>query len=72
MVRKRDELLTKKILDFLKKHPEGTYISEIARESGIAKSTVAYIINARLKDRIIEVKVGQKGLFRLIRLKQNL
>lgn len=69
MVRKPNLLLTEKILSILKKHKEGTYISEIGRELNISKSTVSYVVNTRLKDRIITIKIGQKGLFRLIKLK---
>lgn len=53
----------------LKKYPEGTYVSEIARDLGLQKSTIAYVINTRLKDKVREIKVGQKGLFKLIKLR---
>lgn len=69
MVRKENKVLTEKIISCLKKHPEGTYVSEMGRELDLAKSTIAYILETRLKDKIIEVKVGQKGLFRIIKLK---
>ena len=71
MARKEDKELTEEIVKVLRKYPEGTYISEIAREVNKQKSTIAYVINTRLKDKIVEIKVGQKGLFRLIRLKQS-
>lgn len=69
MTRKENKELTQKIINSLKKHPEGTYISEIARELGLQKSTISYVINTRLKDKILEIKIGQKGLFRIIKLK---
>ena len=69
MTRTENRTLTEKIIKALEKHPEGTYISEIARENKLQKSTVSYIINSRLKDKIVNVKVGQGGLFRLIKLK---
>ncbi len=71
MARKVNEELTEKIVECLKKHPEGTYISEIGRELNLAKSTVAYILQNRLQEKIKEIKVGQKGLFKIIKLKQN-
>lgn len=69
MARKENKELTKKIIQTLRKHPEGTYISEIARELKKQKSTISYIINTRLKDKIKEIKAGPKGLFRIIKLK---
>lgn len=68
MTRKVNEKLTEDIIKVLKNHPEGTYISEIARELNISKSIVAYVINTRLKNKIEDIKtVG--SLFRLIKLK---
>jgi len=69
MVRKPNKSLNEKIINALKNHPEGTYISEISRELKIPKSTVAYIINTRLKNEITDIKLGQKNLFRIIKLK---
>jgi len=69
MVRKQNKELTNKIVKNLRKHSEGTYISEIARELDLPKSTVSYIINTRLKEKIIDVKVGRGSLFRIIKLK---
>ena len=69
MVRKQNKELTEKIIRTLKKHPEGTYVSEIAREIKIAKTTVSYVINTRLKDKIKDIKIGPKRLFRIIKLK---
>jgi DNA-binding Lrp family transcriptional regulator len=69
MTRTANEELTRKIINSLEKHSEGTYISEIARELKLQKSTVAYVLNTRLKDKIKDIKVGQMGLFRLIKLK---
>lgn len=69
MVRKQDEKLVEDIKKVLKSHPEGTYISEIARELKKQKSTISYVINNRLKNEIIELKIGSGRLFRIIKLK---
>jgi len=69
MARKADKGLDDKIINSLKRHPEGTYISEIARELELQKSTIAYVINTRLKNRIQDIKIGQNGLFKIIKLK---
>jgi len=69
MVRTTDSSKIDKVLVFLKKHPEGTYVSEIARETKLAKSTVSYILTKHLAKKIEEVIVGKKELFKIIRLK---
>lgn len=69
MARKADKELEDKIIGSMRKHPEGTYASEIARELKLQKSTVSYVINTRLKNKIIEIKIGQGRLFRIIKLK---
>lgn len=69
MARKPDKDLDDKIINSIKKHPEGTYVSEIARELKLQKSTISYVINTRMKNRIQVIKVGEKGLFRIIKLK---
>ncbi len=69
MSRKENHLLTEKIIKELKKHPEGTFVSEIARDLGLSKSTISYILNTRLKEKIHEVKASKGRLFRVIRLK---
>ncbi|MBI2508278.1 helix-turn-helix domain-containing protein [Candidatus Woesearchaeota archaeon] len=69
MVRRADENKIKKIMDVLKKHPEGTYISQISRETNLAKTTVSYLINTKLKDKIKEIISGDKGLFKIVKLK---
>jgi len=69
MVRKVDEAKIQKILDNLKKHPEGTYVSEIARETGLPKSTVSYMLAKHLSDRTEEIISGRKGLFKIFKLR---
>jgi len=71
MVRKPDKEKVDKIIRALKKHPEGTYISQISRETNLAKTTVSYLINTKLKERVEEIISGQKGLFKIVRLKNE-
>jgi len=71
MARKKNLELEKNIINNLKKHSQGTYISEIARNLGLQKSTVSYIINTRIKDRVEDVIKGPKGLFKIIKLKSG-
>ena len=58
-----------RIMRCLRRHPEGTYVSEISRETGLAKSTVSYLLTHYLADSVKEVKTGMKGLFKIIKLK---
>jgi len=64
-----DETKIQKIISILKKHQEGTYVSEIARESGLAKSTVSYLLSKHMPDKILQIKTGKGGLFKIIKLK---
>ena len=69
MVRPLDKDKIQKILNCLKNHPEGTYVSEIARKTKLSKSTVSFLVNTHLADKIEEVIVGKKELFKIIKLK---
>lgn len=70
MARTIDSGKIEKILRCLKNHPEGTYVSEISRETKLSKSTVSFLLNTHLKDKIEEVIVGRGGLFKIIHLKK--
>jgi uncharacterized membrane protein len=67
-MRKIDKNKIKKIINCLRKHPEGTYVSEIARESGLSKSTVSFILSRFISEYIEIVKIGKKNLFKIIRV----
>lgn len=69
MVRTTDSGKIEKILNCLKNHPQGTYVSEIARDTKLSKSTVSFLINTHLKDKTEKIIAGKKGLFKIIRLK---
>ena len=71
MVRKLDQNKINKVLDSLKKHPDGTYVSQISRETNLAKTTVSYLINKKLGNKIKEVICGEKGLFKIVKLKES-
>jgi len=69
MVRKIDENKIQSIVSCMKKHPEGTYVSEIARETKLSKSTVSYLLAKHLSDKTKEIKSGKGGLFKIFVLK---
>jgi DNA-binding transcriptional ArsR family regulator len=69
MAKKIDENKIQAILNSLKKHPEGTYVSEISRETGLSKSTVSYLLTKHLSDKTKEIKSGKGGLFKIFILK---
>jgi len=65
-----DKSKIQKIVKSLKKHPEGTYLSEIAREAKLAKSTVNFLLAKHFSKKIEIVKRGKK--FKIIKLKKNI
>lgn len=69
MTRTLDKTKVKKIINSLKRHPQGTYLSQIARETGLSKSTVNYILTKHLSDKLDEIITGDGGLFKIIKLK---
>ena len=69
MVRKVDKEKLYKIKQSLRRHPMGTYGSQISRDTKLAKTTVSYLLNTKLKDEIEEIISGQKGLFKIVKLK---
>ena len=76
MVKEKDLKKIKKILLILVKNPEGLWIRQISRETGIALSTTHYYIN-QVVDGFIENigvkdKKGQYFGVRIIRLKQKI
>ena len=48
-MKKPDENKIQTILNCIRRHPEGTYVSEIARETKLAKSTVSYLLAKHYK-----------------------
>ena len=68
-MRTPDKMKEEKILKFIKKNKEGTYVSEIARGTGITKSTVSYLLNGRLSKKVKTIKTGKNNFFKLVKLK---
>jgi|UniRef100_A0A7C5URQ5 DNA-binding transcriptional ArsR family regulator len=66
-----DEKKIQKIINCLQNHPEGTYVSQIARETKLPKTTVSYLLNKHLGSKIEEIITGKKELFKIIKLKEK-
>ena len=64
-----DEKRLKAIKHVLKKNPQGLWIREIARQSGISKSTVHFYINSYMAGEIEDVLRGKGNFIRIVRLK---
>ncbi len=60
-----------KIVEVLRKHPDGLWMMEIARLTGIPKSTVHRYIQSYLSDVVEEVR-NYSGLIRTYRLKKTI
>ncbi len=58
------------IIETLKKNPEGLWIMELSRATGISKSTVHRYIQNDLKDLVIESK-SFSGLVKVYKLKDQ-
>lgn len=76
MKREKDLKKVKKILQVLSNNPEGLWIRQMSKESGIALSTVHYYIN-NILDELVEnigVKDARGRYFgvRIIRLKPKI
>ncbi len=76
MVKEKDRKKIKKILLTLVKTSEGLWVREIARETGIAKSTVHYyidkVINEIIENIGVKDKSGRYFGVRIIRLKPKI
>lgn len=59
-----------KIKKVLKKNTQGLWIREIARQSGVNRSTVHKYINLYMKNEIEDVLRGKGGFIRIVRLKK--
>ena len=58
------------ILETLKKNPEGMWIMELSRATGISKSTVHRYIHNELKN-VIEESMSFSGLVKVYKLKDE-
>ncbi len=73
MVRPQDKKKISKLLRILIKHPEGLWLRQISKDTGIAPSTVHYYITRTLSEIMENIGVkDKKGKYfglRIIRLK---
>lgn len=60
----------KKIRNALRKNPQGLWIREIARRTGISKSTVHIYVNKYMVNEIEDVVKVRGNLIRFVRLKE--
>ena len=76
MVREKDLKKLRKILLVLSKNPEGLWLRQLAKESGLALSTIHYYINTIIDDITVSLgvkdKTGRYFGLRIIRLKPKI
>lgn len=65
-----DSQKIEKLINVLKRFPEGIWIRELARKAGISKSTVNLYINTHLAHKIENVFNVKGKLIRFVRLKK--
>lgn len=70
MPRPSDPKVINKIRLVLKSNPNGLWVREIARKSGIPKSTVHYCLNKHMKNEIEDAVRIRGDLVRIVRLKK--
>ncbi|MDI6826658.1 MAG: helix-turn-helix domain-containing protein [Candidatus Aenigmarchaeota archaeon] len=61
----------KKIVKVLREKPQGLWIREIARQTGISKSTTHRYVTEYMSDQIEEVVTVKGGLVKFVRLKEK-
>jgi len=64
-MRKIDSEKIKRIEKILNQNPDGLWIREIARKTGLDKSTISIYLNKHMKAKIIVRKFGGLKLIRL-------
>jgi len=64
-MRKIDSEKIKRIEKILEQNPDGLWIREIARKTGLDKSTISIYLNKHMKSKIIVRKFGGLKLIRL-------
>lgn len=63
-----DKHKIKKIKEVLRKNPQGLWVREIARKSGLDKSTVSIYLNKYLKNELEVLSIS--GLVKIYKLKR--
>lgn len=66
-----DEEKIKKILEVLKRNPQGLWIREIARQAKLSKTTVHRYLTEFMDNEIEEVVTVKGGLVKFIKLKRK-
>lgn len=61
----------KKIIEALKKNPQGLWHREIARQSGLSKSTVHRYVTEYMEDQVEEIVTVKGGLVKFVKLKRR-
>ncbi len=64
-----DERKIKRILEVLRENPEGLWIRELARRSGLSKTTVHRYVTEFLGGHVEEALRVKESLLRVVRLK---
>jgi DNA invertase Pin-like site-specific DNA recombinase len=59
------------IKNVLKRNKNGLWVREIARKTGLDKSTVSLYLSKYLKNEIKEIYPSKKGLMKIVRLKNE-
>ncbi len=68
MPKKLDETKINKIKEILRKNPQGLWVREIARKSGLDKSTVSIYLSKHMKSEVNVISIS--GLVKIYRLKR--
>jgi len=66
-----DENKIKKIIEVLKKNPQGLWIREIARQARLSKTTTHRYITEFMEDLVEVVVVVKGGLVKFVKLKRR-
>lgn len=69
MPRKVDQKRIDKIREVLRKNPDGLWIRELARKSGVDKSAVSRYIAKSMKNEVEEINIS--GLVKIVKLKRQ-
>lgn len=65
-----DEAKLKKIKELLKKNPKGLWVREIARKTGLDKSTVSLYLENHMANEIEEIFISESRWIKIVRLKK--
>lgn len=62
--------IIKRIKETLRENPQGLWIRELARQSGIGRSTTHNYITKYMQNEIEDVLIGKGGFIRIVRLRK--